>query len=183
MMAAPDSLRFHADRCFTLPSQIRNHSRKPGNSRAKTIRLTICSAGRNTLYRNSIYLLSHVEVSKRVEVLLVEDNAGDILLMRQTLAREPFPISIHVAVDGKQAMQMAARQFDPDLVILDLNIPVLSGLSVLEFTQPEVPVVVFTSSSNPQDRQCSFDLGANDYVQKPTDLREFVQQVSQIVST
>jgi len=121
---------------------------------------------------------------KPVEVLLVEDNAGDILLMRQTLAREPFSISIHVAVDGKQAVQMlAARQFQPDLVILDLNIPKVSGLSVLECTQPDVPVIVFTSSSNPQDRQCSFDLGAKDYVQKPTDLREFVQQVSQIVRT
>jgi len=144
----------------------------------------ICSAGRNILHRNSIYYPSHVEVSKPVEVLLVEDNAGDILLMRQTLAREPFPISIHVAVDGKQAMQMlAARQFEPDLVILDLNIPKVSGLSVLECTQPEVPVVVFTSSSNPHDRQYSFDLGAKDYVQKPTDLSEFVRQVSQIVRT
>jgi len=121
---------------------------------------------------------------KPVEVLLVEDNAGDILLIRQVLAREPFPISIHVAVDGKQAMQMLdARQFEPDLVILDLNIPKVSGLSVLECTQPEVPVVVFTSSSNPQDRQCSFDLGAKDYVQKPTDFGEFVQQVSKIVRT
>jgi CheY-like chemotaxis protein len=121
---------------------------------------------------------------KPVEVLLVEDNAGDILLMRQTLAREPFPISIHVAVDGKQAMQMlAARQFEPDLVILDLNIPKMSGLSVLERTQLEVPVVVFTSSSNPLDRQCSFELGAKDYVQKPTDLGDFVQQVSQLVRT
>ena len=121
---------------------------------------------------------------KPVEVLLVEDNAGDILLIRQALGREPFPISIHVAVDGKQAMQMLdARQFEPDLVILDLNIPKVSGLSVLECTQPEVPVVVFTSSSNPQDRQCSFDLGAKDYVQKPTDFGEFVQQVSKIVRT
>src|SRR5579863_2211366 len=121
---------------------------------------------------------------KPVEVLLVEDNAGDILLIRQALGREPFPISIHVAVDGKQAKQMLdGPQFEPDLVILDLNIPKVSGLSVLECTQPEVPVVVFTSSSNPQDRQCSFDLGAKDYVQKPTDFREFVQQVSQIVRT
>lgn len=121
---------------------------------------------------------------KPVEVLLVEDNAGDILLIRQVLAREPFPISIHVAVDGKQAIQMlAAREFQPDLVILDLNIPNPSGLAVLECIETEVPAVVFTSSSNPQDRQYSFDLGAKDYVQKPTDLREFVQQVSQIVRT
>jgi two-component system, OmpR family, response regulator len=78
---------------------------------------------------------------------------------------------------------LAARQFEPDLVILDLNIPMVSGLAVLECTQPEIPVVVFTSSTNPQDRQYSFDLGAKDYVQKPSDLGEFVRQVSQIVRT
>jgi two-component system, chemotaxis family, response regulator Rcp1 len=119
-----------------------------------------------------------------IELLLVEDNAGDILLIRQALAGESFPISIHVAVDGKQAIQiLAARQFNPDLVILDLNIPKLAGLSVLEGIEPDVPVVVFTSSSSPLDRQCSFELGAKDYVQKPTDLREYMRQVSQIVRT
>ncbi len=121
---------------------------------------------------------------KPIELLLVEDNAGDILLIRQALAGERFPISIHVAVDGKQARQiLAARLFDPDLVILDLNIPKVSGLFVLEGIQPDVPVVVFTSSSNPLDRQCSFELGAKDYVQKPTDLGEYVREVSQIVRT
>jgi two-component system response regulator len=79
-------------------------------------------------------------------------------------------------------MQMlAARQFKPDLVILDLNIPTVSGLSFLECSQPDVPVVVFTSSTDPQDRRCSFELGAKEFVQKPTDLGEFVRQVSQIV--
>jgi CheY-like chemotaxis protein len=121
---------------------------------------------------------------KPVEVLLIEDNAGDILLIRQALSSEPFPISIHIAVDGKQAIQMlAARQFRPDLVILDLNIPILSGLSVLDCTQLDVPVVVFTSSSNPQDRRCAFELGVKDYVQKSTDLREYVRQISQVVRT
>ena len=119
---------------------------------------------------------------KPVEVLLVEDNAGDILLIRQALGREPFPISIHVAVDGKQAMQMLdARQFEPDLVILDLNIPKVSGLSVLECSQASVPVVVFSSSDSPQDRRSAFELGAKDFVQKPTDLQAYGQVVSQMV--
>jgi len=126
--------------------------------------------------------LTRGTVSKPLEVLLIEDNAGDILLIHQVLAGERFPVSIHVAVDGKQAMQMlAARQFEPDLVILDLNLPKISGLSFLECTQPDVPVVVFTSSNNPLDRQSSFELGAKDYVQKPTDLGEFAQVVSQMV--
>jgi CheY-like chemotaxis protein len=121
-------------------------------------------------------------VIKPVEILLVEDNAGDVLLVRQVLAREKFPINLHVAMDGKQALQMlATRQFQPDLVILDLNVPKISGLSVLECTQTNVPVVVFSSSSNPLDRRSAFELGAKDYVQKPTDLQAYSQAVSQIV--
>jgi CheY-like chemotaxis protein len=117
-----------------------------------------------------------------VEVLVVEDNAGDILLMKQALARESFPISIRVALDGKQAVQMlATRDFQPDLVILDLNLPKLGGLSVLECTSPYVPVVVFTSSSSSADRSAAFELGVVEYVEKPSDLGEYTSAVVQIV--
>jgi len=119
---------------------------------------------------------------KPIELLLVEDSAGDILLIRQALAGAGVPITVHVAVDGKQAMQiLAARHFDFDLVILDLNIPKLSGLAVLERIQVDVPVVVFTSSSDPRDRQSSFELGAKDFVEKPTDLAEYSEVVSRMV--
>lgn len=119
---------------------------------------------------------------KPLEVLLVEDNPGDILLIRQVLENEPWPINLRVAVDGKQAVQMlAARYFEPNLVILDLNIPKLSGLSVLECSQRDIPVVVFTSSSEPLDRCCSFELGAKEYVEKPADLALYAQAVSGMV--
>lgn len=119
---------------------------------------------------------------KPIEVLLVDDNAGDILLMRQALAREAYPVAIRVAVDGRQACQMlAGRDFHPDLVILDLDLPKLSGLSVLECTDPYVPVVVFTSSSNPEDRRAAFELGVVEYVEKPSDLSEYSGAVSRIV--
>ena len=104
------------------------------------------------------------------------------MLMRQILARERFPIRVHIAVDGTQAVHiLEAKHFMPDLVILDLNIPKIPGLSVLESTEPNLPVVVFTSSSNPQDRQRAMALGAKEYVVKPTDLDEFSQAVSGIV--
>jgi len=119
---------------------------------------------------------------KPVEILLIEDNAGDILMVRQALADEQFPINLHVAMDGKQAVQiLAAHHFQPDLVILDLNIPKISGLSVLECSQSSVPVVVFSSSNSPQDRQCAFELGAKDFVQKPTDLVAYGRAVSDMV--
>lgn len=119
---------------------------------------------------------------KPLEVLIVEDNPGDILLIRQVLENEPWPINVRVAVDGKQAVQMlASRHFEPSLVILDLNIPKLSGLSVLECSQRDIPVVVFSSSSDPLDRCCSFELGAKEFVQKPTDLQVYAQEVSRMV--
>jgi CheY-like chemotaxis protein len=100
-----------------------------------------------------------------VELLLVEDNPGDILLIRQTLAHEPFPVSVHVALDGEQAIHMLAEQYvKPDLVILDLKLPKVSGLSFLERCQLEAPIVLFSSLTRPDDLR-----------------REFVQQVSQIV--
>jgi len=117
-----------------------------------------------------------------VNVLLVEDEAGDILLMRQTLAGEPIPISIHVAVDGKQAVEMLSQdQLKPDVVILDLKLPKLSGLGFLEGYRHNAPVVVFTSSSNIHDQQRALELGAKEYIQKPLDLGEYTRIVSQIV--
>ncbi len=121
---------------------------------------------------------------KPIELLLVEDSPGEILLIRQVLARESVPVSIHVAVDGKQASEiLTAGQFKPDLVLLDLNLPKLSGLSVLEHCRPHVPVIVFSSSTNPDDIQRSFQLGARDFVPKPSDPESYKRVVSYIVQT
>ena len=118
----------------------------------------------------------------RPEVLLVEDNAGDILLMRQAIAKEPYPVSIRVALDGTQAAQILSEaQFTPDVIILDLNLPKLSGLGFLDGYGLDTPVVVFTSSSDPEDREKALRLGAKEYIQKPIDLREYTRVVSQIV--
>jgi DNA-binding response OmpR family regulator len=136
--------------------------------------------GRNTCYRSPVY--SVVMTQKHIEVLVVEDNAADAFLIRKALAREPFPITIHVAADGDQAMEMLiARRCDPDLVILDLNLPKLSGLSLLERTRPHVPVVVFSSSARSDEIQRSYELGVRDFVTKPHDLDSFKREVSYIV--
>jgi chemotaxis family two-component system response regulator Rcp1 len=119
---------------------------------------------------------------KPIELLVVDDNIGDVFLVRQALADEPYPINIRVALDGRRARQMLdAKHMQPDLVILDLNLPKQSGLSVLESIDPYVPVVVFTSLSNPNDRRAAFDLGVVDYVEKPFHPTEFVDAVSHIV--
>jgi CheY-like chemotaxis protein len=110
-----------------------------------------------------------------VDVLLVEDCAGDALLACQILAEFPMPLKVHIALDGHQALQMlAGGTFSPRLVLLDLTIPELSGLQVLErYSSPDIPVVVFTGSSRETDKRLAMALGASEYIEKPTDLPAF----------
>ena len=112
---------------------------------------------------------------KHVEVLLVEDNAGDTLLIQQTLAEGPIPVRLHVARDGEQAMQMLDNpDFSPALIILDLNIPRIPGSAVLErYHSTKTPIVIFSSSWNEAEISRALELGAREFAQKPTDLQAF----------
>jgi DNA-binding response OmpR family regulator len=120
---------------------------------------------------------------KPVEVLLVEDNAGDTLLIQQTLAEGPIPVKIHVARDGEQALQMLDNpEFQPGLVILDLNLPRIPGSVVLErYQNKKAPVVIFTSSWNEAEINRALNLGAREFAQKPTDLQTFSDVICGIV--
>jgi two-component system, chemotaxis family, response regulator Rcp1 len=118
------------------------------------------------------------------EVLLVEDNAGDALLIGQALAEYPTPVHLHIARDGEQALQMLdGPDFKPDLIILDLNIPKMSGYAVLALYHPKrkTPVVVFTASENEADANRAFSLGAREFVHKPMDLDEYKHAVSDMI--
>ncbi len=117
------------------------------------------------------------------EVLLVEDNAGDALLIGQALAECPVPIHLHIARDGEQALQILREPgFTPDLVILDLNLPKISGYGVLA-AHPlgRTPVVVFTGSRNELDVDRSFALGVSGYMRKPTELDQYKSAVCGMV--
>ncbi|HYL36834.1 MAG TPA: response regulator [Bryobacteraceae bacterium] len=116
-----------------------------------------------------------------VEILLVEDNAGDALLIQQVLAGCPVRLKLHVARDGEQALGMLAnRGFKPDLIILDLNIPRISGMALLErWGRVSVPVVVFTSSL--EERKRALELGACAFVLKPVNFDAFTDAVRGIV--
>jgi chemotaxis family two-component system response regulator Rcp1 len=117
------------------------------------------------------------------EVLLVEDNAGDALLIGQALAEYPAPVHLRIARDGEQALQMLGEPgFTPDLVILDLNIPRLSGYTVLKSYLPrKTPVVVFSTSQNEADVGRVLSLGAKDFVRKPLDLDDYKTAVAGMV--
>lgn len=115
-------------------------------------------------------------------IFLIEDNAGDILLIRQTLDSLELPIQVHVARDGDQALFMLAEDhFQPDLILLDLNLPRVSGSWFLARSKPKVPVVVFSSSSNPADIRQAVELGVNEFVQKPSDLQQYTERVCRII--
>jgi len=117
------------------------------------------------------------------EVLLVEDNAGDALLVRQALAECSEPVHLRLARDGPQALQILQEpDFVPDLVILDLNIPGISGYTVLASHQLlKTPVVVFSASQNEADRRRALALGAKDFVHKPLNVDDYKTAVTGMV--
>jgi len=116
-------------------------------------------------------------------VLLVEDNACDILLIQQILSKASVPVRLHVAMDGEQALLMLTDpSLKPDLIILDLNIPKVTGTALLQrWRVGTIPVVVFSSSANPTEKVRSIALGAREFVSKPLDLDEFTHAVRGIV--
>ena len=118
-----------------------------------------------------------------VELLLVEDSRSDIIIITETLREQPFPIHVRVATDGEKALQACiGSNFRPDLVILDLNIPKVHGFDVLKGCKsPKTRIVIFSSSSNPEDMRRSLEFGADEFVHKPIGLDEFCKQVTQIV--
>jgi CheY-like chemotaxis protein len=125
------------------------------------------------------------------EVLLVEDDPGDVLLTREAFAQHHQGAQLHVVGDGKEAMRFVCRTGDfadaprPALVLLDLNLPRRRGLEVLADLKADpdlrtIPVVVLTTSQAQQDIQCSYQLHTNAYVVKPIDAGQFSAAIGQI---
>ena len=116
-------------------------------------------------------------------ILLVEDCAGDTLLVQQALASCPIPLKLHVARDGEQGLYMlATADFKPSLIILDLNMPRIGGFTFLQRYQPkDIPVVVFSVSSLEADKQFALELGAREYAEKSIEFQTFTDVVCQIV--
>ena len=120
-------------------------------------------------------------------ILLVEDNADDEQLTLRAMRQSEVPNMIRVARDGAEALE---RLFDPgarlpDLILLDLKLPKVSGLEVLQRIRSDaktrgLPVVVLTSSDEEKDIVESYNLGANSFIRKPVDFDEFIDAVRQL---
>jgi CheY-like chemotaxis protein len=122
-------------------------------------------------------------------ILLVEDNPVDLDLTLRAFARRKLTNVIEVARDGEEALAWIPRWEEgetlPLLILLDLKLPRVDGLSVLAQwkTHPvscAIPVVVLTSSAEDRDIQAAYNLGANSYIVKPVDFSKFLDVVAQI---
>ena len=135
--------------------------------------------------------MTQFEGERPIEVLLVEDDPGDVLMTREAFQDYKLHNQLHVVSDGAEAMAFLRREGEyagrprPDLVLLDLNLPRMDGRQVLEAikSDPElasIPVVVLTTSENEDDVLRSYSLHANAYVTKPVDFSRFIEVIRQI---
>lgn len=130
-------------------------------------------------------------VSRPIQVLLVEDDPGDVRLTQEALKRSKLLVMMTVVNDGEQALRFLRRQepyagaVRPDLVLLDLNLPKVDGREVLAAAKadPElraIPVVILTTSSADADILKAYGLGGNCYITKPVGFEEFSRIVRAI---
>jgi chemotaxis family two-component system response regulator Rcp1 len=135
--------------------------------------------------------MSDRTLSRPIDILLVEDNPGDVRLTREALREGKIRNNLHVARDGVEALAFLRREGEhadaprPDVVLLDLNLPRKSGREVLSEVKQDpalrqIPVVVLTSSHAEEDIVRAYDLHANCYISKPVDLDQFITVVRSI---
>jgi two-component system response regulator len=128
---------------------------------------------------------------KTTEVLLVDDNPADTDLTTAVLTRNGCPTHIHAVVNGAEAIAFLRREgkyadmLCPDFVILDLSLPGKDGRAVLAEIKGDqllrkIPIAIFSTSEARQDIMRSYELGANCYVRKPGNLRDFISAVTSI---
>jgi CheY-like chemotaxis protein len=126
-----------------------------------------------------------------VDILLVEDNPGDVRLTREAFKDESFPTDLHVVQDGEQAMRFLKCEdpyqnaIRPDLILLDLYLPRKNGFETLSEIKNDpdlraIPVIMLTTSKDEEDIMQSYDLHANCFVTKPIDMGQFIDTVKMI---
>ena len=135
--------------------------------------------------------MSEVMLVHPIEVLLVEDDPGDVLMTQEAFEEHKVGNRLHVVPDGVEALRFLRREDEfadaprPHLILLDLNLPRKDGREVLEEIKSDdelahIPVVVLTTSEAEEDVVRSYRLHANAYVPKPVDFDQFIQVVRKI---
>jgi two-component system, chemotaxis family, response regulator Rcp1 len=133
-----------------------------------------------------------VQTLRPITILLVEDALSDAHLIMREFQRSSFETELYWVETGEAAMQFLHQQGShrnakrPDLILLDLNLPGLNGQEVLEQVKQhpdlkQIPIVILSTSPDPQDIRQSYFLNANSYVTKPVEVHQFIQVVQQII--
>jgi CheY-like chemotaxis protein len=129
---------------------------------------------------------------KTLELLLVEDSHGDVVLVKEALKQTAVSVNLSVVYDGDEALAFLRKEgqytqaLTPDLILLDLNMPKKTGREVLAALKndpalKEIPVAILTSSDKEQDIRDSYALYANLYIQKPLELETYFERIRALV--
>jgi len=132
-----------------------------------------------------------MNTGRRIEVLLVEDNPGDVRLVKEALKDCEVPLNLTVAMDGEEACKILfesdgdKRGVRPDIILLDLNLPKRSGHEVLQCVKENsdlrtVPVLVVSSAASKEDVNRAYRMAANCYIRKPLDLDATLQTLRDV---
>ena len=135
--------------------------------------------------------MEHLNIGRPIEVLLVEDDLGDVELTKEVMEDSKVKLNLNVVGDGEEAMKFLRKEgqydmvIDPDLIILDLNMPKKDGREVLSDIKSDeklryIPVVILTTSEAEEDIIKTYSTGANCYVTKPIGLEQFSKVVKSI---
>jgi len=112
---------------------------------------------------------------KMKKILIVDDSSSNVLLLQNFLEEEGYVTE--VAFSGKEALKLA-KQFTPDLILLDLMMPDLSGLEVIQRLEMQVPIIMVSANRDSQLIEDARSLGVKSYVQKPIDFDEILQEIT-----
>lgn len=128
---------------------------------------------------------------KGIHILLVEDNEGDILLTTETLEESRIINNLSTVRNGKEALDFVFKRgkyeqrVEPDLILLDINLPLKSGHEVLQIVKNDeqfkhIPVIMLTTSSSEKDIRLSLQHRANSYITKPLEVKDFLNAILKI---
>ncbi|HSI76374.1 MAG TPA: response regulator [Lunatimonas sp.] len=128
---------------------------------------------------------------ERAHILLVEDNEGDIILTLEAFEESKIKTDISVVKNGQEALDFLFKRAEfssaekPDLIILDINIPIFNGHEVLRQIKEDpilkrIPVIMLTTSSNKKDIHLAYENHGNSFITKPIDMDEFLDAILKI---
>lgn len=130
---------------------------------------------------------------RKAHILLVEDNEGDILLTLEAFEESKIKVDVSVVRNGQEALDFLFQQGKyqeatmPDIILLDINLPIYNGHEVLmkikaDNNLKKIPVIMLTTSSNSKDIALAYENGCNSYVKKPLEMEDFLKAILQIES-